>query len=82
MARPLAFICNLGVALVLLVAASAAQPQGVTSTTIVLGQSAPLSGATAYVCGSSGFCDAATDLVADAGVPVARIRVERFGPTG
>src|SRR5207237_9704132 len=45
MARPLAFICNLGVALVLLVAASAAQPQGVTSTTIVLGQSAPLSGA-------------------------------------
>src|SRR6184192_2072281 len=44
MARPLAFICNLGVALVLLVAASAAQPQGVTSTTIVLGQSAPLSG--------------------------------------
>ena len=37
---------------------------------------------TAYVCGSSGFCDAATDLLADAGVPVARIRVERFGPTG
>jgi ferredoxin-NADP reductase len=37
---------------------------------------------TAYVCGSSGFCDAATDLLADAGFPVARIRVERFGPTG
>jgi len=37
---------------------------------------------TAYVCGSSGFCDAATDLVIGAGVPVERIRVERFGPTG
>src|SRR5438105_5972203 len=45
MARSFAFLCKLGVALVLLVAASAAQPQGVTSTTIVLGQSAPLSGA-------------------------------------
>jgi ABC-type branched-subunit amino acid transport system substrate-binding protein len=45
MARLSAFTCNLGVALVLLAAASAAQPQGVTTTTIVLGQSAPLSGA-------------------------------------
>ena len=45
MARSFAFMCNLGVALVLLVVASAAQPQGVTTTTITLGQSAPLSGA-------------------------------------
>src|ERR1043166_1076236 len=45
MARSPAFIRNLGVALALLVAASAAQPQGVTTTTIVLGQSSPLSGA-------------------------------------
>ena len=37
---------------------------------------------TAYVCGSSGFCDAATDLLVGAGLPVERIRVERFGPTG
>ncbi len=36
---------NFGLSLILLVAASTAQPQGVTSTTIVLGQSAPLSGA-------------------------------------
>lgn len=35
---------NVGVALVLLAAASTAQPQGVTNTTILLGQSAPLSG--------------------------------------
>jgi ferredoxin-NADP reductase len=37
--------------------------------------------ATAYVCGSSGFADAASHLLVDAGVPVDRIRVERFGPT-
>ena len=39
-------------------------------------------GLTAYVCGSPGFCDAATDLLMAAGVPADRIRVERFGPTG
>jgi ferredoxin-NADP reductase len=36
---------------------------------------------TAYVCGSSGFADAASRLLLDAGVPVHRVRVERFGPT-
>jgi ferredoxin-NADP reductase len=36
---------------------------------------------TAYVCGSSGFADAATDLLRAVGVPEERIRVERFGPT-
>lgn len=35
-----------------------------------------------YVCGSTGFCDAATMLVAAAGVPDERIRVERFGFSG
>lgn len=40
------------------------------------------SDATAFVCGSSGFCDTVTDLLTEAGVPVERIRVERFGPTG
>jgi ferredoxin-NADP reductase len=38
--------------------------------------------ATAYVCGSARFADAASRVVVDAGVPVERIRVERFGPTG
>lgn len=33
-----------------------------------------------YVCGSSAFADAATEVIVDAGVPVDRIRVERFGP--
>jgi ferredoxin-NADP reductase len=38
--------------------------------------------ATAYICGSSPFADAATDLVMAAGIPAERIRIERFGPTG
>jgi ferredoxin-NADP reductase len=37
---------------------------------------------TAYICGSSGFADAATDLTTGLGIPIDRIRVERFGPTG
>jgi len=37
---------------------------------------------TAYVCGSARFAGAASQLVVEAGVPVERIRVERFGPTG
>jgi ferredoxin-NADP reductase len=40
------------------------------------------SGATAYVCGSSGFADAASDVLLALGVPVEQIRVERFGPSG
>jgi ferredoxin-NADP reductase len=38
--------------------------------------------ATGFVCGSSGFADAATAVLGGAGMPVERIRVERFGPTG
>jgi len=37
---------------------------------------------TVFVCGSSGFADAATDMLLSAGVGNERIRVERFGPTG
>jgi ferredoxin-NADP reductase len=37
---------------------------------------------TAYVCGSAGFANTASDLLVEVGVPVERIRVERFGPTG
>lgn len=36
----------------------------------------------AYVCGSSGFADAATALLIQSGMPAGAIRVERFGPTG
>jgi len=38
--------------------------------------------AIAYVCGSTGFADAASRLLVDLGQPVDRIRVERFGATG
>jgi ferredoxin-NADP reductase len=37
---------------------------------------------TAYVCGSAGFCNTAGDLLVGLGIPVERIRTERFGPTG
>lgn len=39
-------------------------------------------GVTTYVCGSSGFADAASDVLLAVGVPVQQIRVERFGPSG
>jgi ferredoxin-NADP reductase len=39
-------------------------------------------GVRGYVCGSSGFADAASDVLVAVGVPMNRIRVERFGPTG
>jgi ferredoxin-NADP reductase len=38
-------------------------------------------GATAYVCGSAGFAEAASQLLVELGVPAADIRVERYGPT-
>jgi ferredoxin-NADP reductase len=38
--------------------------------------------ATGFICGSSGFADAATAVLRDGGMPVDRIRAERFGPTG
>jgi ferredoxin-NADP reductase len=38
-------------------------------------------GATAYVCGSAAFADAASQLLVDLGHPVHDIRVERYGPT-
>jgi ferredoxin-NADP reductase len=41
-----------------------------------------LADATVYICGSSPFADAATDAATTIGIPVDRIRVERFGPTG
>ena len=43
---------------------------------------AELGEVTAYVCGSTGFCNTAGDLLVGLGQPVERIRVERFGPSG
>jgi ferredoxin-NADP reductase len=39
-------------------------------------------GTRGYVCGSSGFADAASHLLVDLGVPTPQVRVERFGPSG
>jgi ferredoxin-NADP reductase len=38
--------------------------------------------ATAFVCGSNGFVESASQLLLELGVPARRIRTERFGPTG
>jgi ferredoxin-NADP reductase len=38
--------------------------------------------ATVYICGSTGFADAASDLCMALGVPAENIRIERFGPSG
>jgi ferredoxin-NADP reductase len=39
-------------------------------------------GATAFVCGTHGFVEAAARFAMDAGIPAGSIRTERFGPTG
>jgi len=39
-------------------------------------------GATAFVCGSNGFVEAASRLLVDSGFDPAQVRTERFGPTG
>jgi ferredoxin-NADP reductase len=60
--------------------ASASRPAGrITRDDLV---SMVLPDCTAYVCGSSRFANTASDLLVTVGVPVERIRIERFGPTG
>ncbi|TFV68341.1 UNVERIFIED_ORG: oxidoreductase [Bacillus sp. AZ43] len=39
-------------------------------------------GQTAYVCGSTSFAEAASQLLVGMGLPAADVRVERFGPSG
>jgi ferredoxin-NADP reductase len=39
----------------------------------------PAGGWEAYVCGSNGFAEHASRLLVEAGQPVDRIRIERFG---
>ncbi len=42
----------------------------------------PQASPSCYVCGPTGFVEAAADLLVDLGHPPERIRTERFGPTG
>jgi ferredoxin-NADP reductase len=58
---------------------SSSRPAGRLTADDVAGLVVPE--ATAFVCGSPAFADAASDLLVGAGVPIAQIRVERFGPT-
>jgi ferredoxin-NADP reductase len=44
--------------------------------------SAGITGGLAFVCGSNGFVDAASDLLLDQGYDPMQIRTERFGPSG
>jgi ferredoxin-NADP reductase len=44
-------------------------------------EQAGIASATAFVCGSNGFVETASELLLEAGCPAERIRTERFGPT-
>jgi ferredoxin-NADP reductase len=48
---------------------------------LLIAEAAPDSGV-AFVCGSNGFVEAASQLLLQTGFEAARIRTERFGPTG
>jgi ferredoxin-NADP reductase len=56
------------------------RPPGRLSATDV--EPAMLPGATAYICGSAAFADAASALLLASGMSEGEIRVERFGPSG
>ena len=61
-------------------------PEGWTGHTgridsALIGAAAPDTGI-AFVCGSNGFVEAASELLLDLGFEADRIRTERFGPTG
>jgi ferredoxin-NADP reductase len=45
-------------------------------------EASPFLGGLAFLCGTNGFVEAASQLLLDAGLPAPQIRTERFGPTG
>jgi ferredoxin-NADP reductase len=45
-------------------------------------QAPPFRGGVAFLCGTNGFVETASQLLLDAGLPPQQIRTERFGPTG
>lgn len=60
----------------------AGRPAGRLSAADLAGLIRPEADAQYFVCGSAGFAEAASVLLAGAGVPVDRVRVERFGASG
>jgi ferredoxin-NADP reductase len=49
---------------------------------LIAGEAARYAAGLAFVCGSNGFVESATRLLLGAGFPAARVRTERFGPSG
>ena len=49
---------------------------------LVAGDASPFLAGLAFLCGSNGFVEAASQLLLEAGLPAQQIRTERFGPTG
>jgi ferredoxin-NADP reductase len=62
-----------------------ANPDGRPANRLMAAEAGALLGAddpTCFICGSSRFAEAASDLLMQAGVAAGRVRVERFGPSG
>jgi ferredoxin-NADP reductase len=49
---------------------------------LISGQASPFLGGLAFLCGTNGFVEAASQLLLDVGLPAPQIRTERFGPSG
>jgi ferredoxin-NADP reductase len=49
---------------------------------LVAEDASPFVGGLAFLCGSNGFVEAASQLLLEVGLPPQQIRTERFGPTG
>jgi ferredoxin-NADP reductase len=49
---------------------------------LVAEDASPFLAGLAFLCGSNGFVEAASQLLLEAGLPPQQIRTERFGPTG
>jgi ferredoxin-NADP reductase len=58
------------------------EPAGRINADILTGGQAPQPGLSVFVCGPTGFVEAAADLLVDAGHEPQTIKTERFGPSG
>jgi ferredoxin-NADP reductase len=56
--------------------------QGRVDEAFMMQSADSLTSGLAFVCGSNGFVESASDLLLDTGFDAPRIRTERFGPTG
>jgi ferredoxin-NADP reductase len=58
------------------------EPAGRIDADILTGGQAPQPGLSIFICGPTGFVEAAADLLVDAGHEPQTIKTERFGPSG